>query len=210
MFTFLRGLFTYSVPHGYAKYHLKAGYYKVPRFFLCVYWNNNVLLGTIKTNKFITSCLLKGVDVKLIFKMKKVLLILIAVIGFAFVANAQKPCSACYGYGVIPYGNMLMPCIPCGGTGIIMEYVTCSSCRGSGVLYNPNYGNVYCNACNGTGKVVVRRNVSQPPPFTGTPKGNWYPCKDKSGCLCTTYKAKGVYNEDCANCGHGKHQSRGK
>lgn len=44
-------------------------------------------------------------------------------------------------------------------------------------------------------------------PYQPSFTGNKYRC-NVGGCLCETYRAKGVYITDCANCGHPKHPSK--
>lgn len=77
-----------------------------------------------------------------------------------------------------------------------ITYTTsCSSCSGTGLIFNPFDGNYYyCETCDGTGSVMVSS-----PSFTG----NKYVCGN-GGCLCRKYEKKSVFNSDCKNCGHAK------
>ena len=87
--------------------------------------------------------------------MKKMLLILVAVIGFGFSVNAQSyKCNRCNDTKTITITEI---CHFCKGTAEIdckkTREVTCTSCKGKGTV-DPfkNGKTVTCNWCKGTGK----------------------------------------------------------
>jgi len=145
--------------------------------------------------KFINFCLRKGADVKLNSKMKKIVLILMAVIGFAFAANAQD-CSGTCSWCRAPLKTDKIRCPKYCSNGIVVKICTdcvqCTDCKGyKKQKCNSNDGrNQYdrwthcpnCSLCGGDGLM----NGTQETGCTccgGTPKqagAGWV-----YGCRCT-------------------------
>ena len=120
--------------------------------------------------------------------MKRKVALLIASLVWSIAFGASVVCGFCEGYGKFV-------CSSCNGAKIVVVldpwgnyvYQNCMSCRG--------YGFKLCVRCNGNGYIQ-----KSSPSFTG----NKYKCT-WGGCLCRKYVRKGVFNSDCENCGHSKH-----